>query len=604
MSHISFAGARWDVPNIDEGQVVKLVQTYGLPEIIARLLTVRNVGLSGVDAFLRPKLSTHFPDPFHLKDMDKLATRVCDAIQKGEKIGILADFDVDGATSGSILTRALRHFGVEPVVYIPDRLKDGYGPSNRFMQKFKDEGCAVMLTLDCGITSHEPLAFATELGMDAIVVDHHEDDGKLPEIFAVVNPKRKDDISGYDMMAACGVTFLVAVAIQSEMRKRGACPADFPMKNLLELVALGTVCDMVPLTGPNRLFVKYGLPMMGQGNNVGVKALCNVSGIKGQPNLMHLGFALGPRINAGSRVHSSEFGFKLLSTEDEAEALNIAWLLNDCNSKRKDIEKMMLEQAFMQIETEGLADDPIIVLEHKDWHAGLSGLVAGRVKERTGKPCACVTYVTNGSDGTSEGRGSGRSVKGLNMASLFQAACKDNVLMKGGGHAMAAGFTISPDKVNEFREYAKAHALEHMEELDEHPLRLVDSMATTRSAQPAMVNLLENEFGPYGQGHAQPLFGITNVRIEKVDVLKDAHVRVNLVDISGGTRLKAMLFRGIGTPLGDTLVKMQGEIIDIVGKFVTNEWNGRVTAEMHIEDAGQAGMINAKNNLGDLAKAS
>ena len=463
-----------------------------------------------------------------------------------------------------------------------------------------------MLTLDCGITSHEPLAFATELGMDAIVVDHHEDDGKLPDIFAVMNPKRKDDSSGYDMMAACGVTFLVAVAIQSEMRKRGACPKDLPMKDLLELVALGTVCDMVPLTGPNRLFVKHGLPMMGQGNNVGVKALCNVSGIKGQPTLMHLGFALGPRINAGSRVHSSEFGFKLLSTNDETEALNIAWLLNDCNKKRKDIEKMMLEQAFMQIETEGLADDPMIVLDHKDWHAGLSGLVAGRVKERTGKPCACVTYVQNG-DGTSEGRGSGRSVSGLNMASLFQSACKDGVLIKGGGHAMAAGFTIDPDKVKEFKDYARAHALEHMEELDAHPLRQADSIASTRSAQPDMITLLENDFGPYGQGHAEPVFAIPNVRIEKVDILKDAHLRVNIVDISGGTRLKAMLFYGIGTSLGDTLAKSQGEVIDIIGKFVTNEWNGRVTGEMHIVDAGAAGMVqghHVKNNLSDLAKAS
>ncbi len=589
---LSFSGTSWSLPYVDESAVVKLAQSYGVPELVARLLVARRVGLSDVDAFLQPKLSQHFPDPFSLRDMDKLAARVTQAITKKEKIGILADFDVDGATSGAILARTLRHFGVDPLVIIPDRVKDGYGPNNKCMEQFAQHGCTLILTLDCGITSFIPLAYAKELGMDAIIVDHHEPEGgQLPVSFACVNPKRADCVSQLSMLAACGVTFLASVAIQNEMKRSGGWTgADFPMKSLLELVALGTVCDMVPLTGPNRLFVKHGLPAMGQGANPGLVALCQVAGIKGVPNLMHLGFALGPRINAGSRVHESTLGYKLLVTADPAEVLNIAFLLNDCNESRKGIEKTMIEQAMVQIERDRLTDHPIIIVDHQDWHPGLSGLVAGRIKERTGKPAACIAYVSDGFDGQ-EGRGSGRSVPGLNMAALFQSARSEGMLLKGGGHAMAAGFTICPTKVVDFKSYAKNHALKHCVVLDGPLQRTVDVAASLRSAQPDMVRLLETSFGPYGQGHSEPLFALQSVRIDFVDMLKDQHLRLQLVDATGGRRMKAMLFRAAGTPLGNALLAAQGTVIDIVGKFVLNEWQGRVTAEMHVEDAGLPGMV-------------
>lgn len=600
MSVLSYSGTYWSLPVVDESRVMKLCQAHGLPEMVARLLIGRNVGLTDVDSFMRPRLSQHFPDPFTMRDMDKAASRLADAIQKGEKIGVIADFDVDGATSGAILTRVLRHFGAEPFVYIPDRIKDGYGPNNRYMERLKNDGCTLILTLDCGITSKEPLAFAAELGMDAIILDHHEPEGDLPIAYACVNPKRHDDASGLSMMAACGVTFLAVVALQAEMKKRGSCPSEFPMKNLLELVALGTVCDMVPLTGCNRLFVKYGLPMIGQGHNPGLVALCQVAGIKGVPNLMHLGFALGPRINAGSRVHESALGYQMLSTVDHTEALNIAWLLNDCNDQRKGIEKIMLEQALVQVEEQKLRDDPIIVVDHEEWHVGLSGLVAGRIKERTGKPAACIAYVSDGGEGL-EGRGSGRSLPGLNMAGLFQAARADGVLIRGGGHAMAGGFTICPTRVVDFKSYARTHALSHSTVNTGPPQRVVDCVASLRSAQPEVVRLLEDTFGPYGQGHTEPLFALQGVRVDHVDVLKDAHIRLNLVDATGGRRLKCMMFRGVGTEAGAALLKAKGECIDVVGRFVLNEWQGRVSAEMHVEDAGPMGMIGGRNEILALA---
>lgn len=590
MSNLSFSGTAWSLPDLDERAVVKMAQSYGLPEIVARLLIARNVGLGDVDSFLSPRLSQHFPDPLTLRDMDKLAARVAGALQTGEKIGILADFDVDGATSGAILTRALRHFGCEPMVLIPDRVRDGYGPNKHFMDRFKEAGCTLVLTLDCGITSYAPLAHAKELGLEVIIVDHHEPEGDLPSCFACVNPKRRDDASGLAMLAACGVTFLCAVAIQAEMKKRGACPADYPMKNLLELVALGTVCDMVPLTGPNRLFVKHGIKMIGQGENPGLTALCKVASISGIPTLMHLGFGLGPRINAGSRVHESDLGFKLLTSASIEEALNIAWLLNDCNDQRKGIEKTMLEQAYVQIERDGLQNDPIIIVDHDDWHPGLSGLVAGRIKERYGKPAACIAYVSDGMDGK-EGRGSGRSIPGLNIAALFQAGRAAGLLRNGGGHAMAGGFSLCPTKVTEFKMYARAHALEFAVVNDGPPQRAADVPASVRSAQPEMVRLLEDTFGPYGQGHAEPLFALQNVILDHVDVLKDAHIRLSLIDATGGKRMKAMLFRGVGTDLGAALLQAKGASLDVIGKFTLNEWQGRVSAEMHVEDAGFAGLF-------------
>lgn len=598
----SFAGTLWSLPAIDERAVIKLAQVYGVPEIVARLLLARNVGLHDVESFLHPKLARHFPDPFTLTDMDRLAGRVADALQRQERIGILADFDVDGATSGAILARVLKHYGGDPLVLIPDRVKDGYGPSARFMERFKQHGCTLVLTLDCGVTSHQALEYAGELGMDAIIVDHHEPEGDLPSCYACVNPKRRDDNSGLPMLAACGVTFLAAVAIQNEMKKRGACADEYPMKRLLELVALGTVCDMVPLTGPNRLFVKHGLPLMGQGLNPGLTALCKVSGINVPPTIAHLGYALGPRINAGSRVHESDLGFKLLSTESMEDALNLAWLLNDCNDKRKGVEKTMIEQALMLVETQNLRDDPIIVVDHEEWHPGLSGLVAGRLKERLGKPAACIAYVSDGSDEGREGRGSGRSVPGLNIAALFQSARAEGVLIKGGGHAMAGGFTVCPTRVNDFKGYARAHAQKHCVVETGPARRCVDGCASLRSAQADTVRLLETDFGPFGQGHAEPLFALQSVRVEHVDVLKEQHVRLSLVDVTGGKRLKAMMFRAAGTPLGIALMGARGQSLDIVGKFTLNEWQGRVTAEFHIEDAGPAGMVSGLPS--DMALAS
>lgn len=583
----SLKKSRWVYPDVKQDDVVQIAQSNDLPEFVARLLCLRGVEANDVRGFLNPTLREHFPDPFSMAGMKALAEDLADAIETGRTIGVFADFDVDGATSSAILKRFFRHLGQDVPVYIPDRLCEGYGPSAEALQALKEQGADIVLIVDCGITAFEAVQAGTDMGLTICVLDHHEPEDKLPNSKHIINPKRHDDTSGLDMLAACGVAFMVCVAVNNVLKARDYFTkqgiGEPNMKGWMDILALGTVCDMVPMRGVNRLFTRIGFEQMAFQNNPGIRALCEVANIQEAPNAQHAGWSLGPRINAGSRVHRSDLGSQLLSTDDLEEARSIAWTLEDCNKERKEIQREMMEEAIDKVEAEGLADMPIIIVGDIDWHAGLSGLVAGRLKERYGKPSVCVTYAENPL-GILEGRGSGRSVPGFSMADAFIEGRNKGLLVKGGGHAMAGGFTIMPDKLPAFRDFLYENVEKQMAEYDPTPEVLIDAIATVQGARADMVKLVTQNVGPFGVGNPEPVFALANVRVHQVDILKDKHIRLLISDWEGVGRMKAMLFGGVGTELGETLINKPKLPYHLAGQFSINSWQGRESVEFHVTD--------------------
>ncbi len=585
----SLMQARWVVAPAQQDVIQQMVSQKGLPEIVARLLSSRNVAPDQVDSFLYPKLARDFPDPFKMAGMKDLADYLAQAVVKGRSIGIFGDFDVDGATSTSLLVRFFRHCGLETPFYIPDRMKEGYGPNVGALKILKEKGAEIVIMCDCGITAHDVIAQGREMGLEIVVLDHHMPEDKLPPANHVVNPKRHDDTAGLGMLAACGVTFLTCVAVNAKLREAGWFAkkglAEAPLKNWLDIVALGTVCDMVPLTGPNRLFVRTGLEQMAQTENPGLRALMEVAGVKGVPTPYSLGFALGPRINAGSRVHQADLGARLLCAENPEEAKTISWTLNDCNEKRKTIQNEMFSHAVSLVEDGGLAGHPLIMVGHEDWHPGLSGLVAGRLKEKYGKPSVVVTFAP-GEGAALEGRGSGRSVPGVNMGAAFIDARQAGLLIKGGGHAMAAGFTVATDKVDDFRAFLMEHISGQMQGRTAVTETVIDGVLSVRGAQTDFVKLIHDHVGPFGQDHAEPVFALSDVRLHTVDIVGTDHVRCTVSDWEGGPRIKAVAFRSADTPLGQALLKhSRDRLFHLAGHFKINEWQGRESVELHIQDA-------------------
>lgn len=588
LSQLSYGNKKWVLPEVDDEAVVRLSQRYTLPEFVARLLHLRGVEENDLESFLSPTLKNDFPDPFSFAGMREFAEDMAQQIIDKGDIGVFADFDVDGATSTGIMTRFLRHFDIDPPVYIPDRLNEGYGPSVAAMQSLKDQGARFIIMMDCGITAFEPLSAAKDMGLQVCVFDHHEAEDSLPEAAHIINPKRKDDESGLDMLAACGVTFMACVAVNNVLREKGyykeTGKPEAPLKDWLDLVGLGTVCDMVPLIGVNRLFVKAGFDQMAKYKNAGIKALCQVSRIEKLPSPKDAGWSLGPRINAGSRVHRSDLGARLLSTDDEEEAQSIALALEECNKERRSIQSQMMKVALNKVEFLGADKGDFILVDDESFHSGLSGLVAGQLKSKYDKPAIVITYVET-EDGVVEGRGSGRSIPGVHLADLFIAARNAGILEKGGGHAMAGGFTILPDRLADFSDFLSSEiatmraGTEFVQEIK------IDSIATIRSAKPELVHMLNSSVGPFGVGNEEPLFLLQDARVYQVDVLKEKHIRLMLSDSEGGTRMKAMFFGGVETPLGDYLLKGgNGLSVHLTGQFQINNWQGRESVEFHVLD--------------------
>lgn len=581
---LSLTGKRWLLKQTDERQAMALTQRIRVPDVVGRVLASRGLDVETAPGFLDPKLKTHLPDPLHLKDMDKAASRIADAVQAGEMIAVFGDYDVDGATSSALLKRFFEAAGAKARVYIPDRLEEGYGPNAPALLKLQSEGASVVVTVDCGQTAFEPLEEVANAGLDVVVIDHHEGEASLPKAYAVVNPNRLDDDSPHGQMAAVGVAFLFAVAINGKLREAGWYE-DRKAPNLmdwLDIVALGTVCDVVPLTGVNRALVAQGLKVLSQRTNVGLRMLADVAGVKEKPGAYHLGFVLGPRINAGGRVGQSDLGSRLLSTHNEAEALALAQRLNDFNLERQDIEAAVLDEAVRQVEKRLGGHDPgSIVIAHGDaWHPGVVGIVASRLKEKFNRPCCVISFA--GDVGTA----SGRSVSGADLGSAVIAARQAGLLVKGGGHAMAAGFTVERGKLNELEAFLGERMTQALGESPPPPGITIDSITGVAGANKHLVSTLE-QVGPFGVGNPEPRFCIKGAHIVKADPVgaDQSHVRLVLTDAGGQGRLTAIAFRAFDSDLGPALVGHGGAPFDFVGRLRMNVWNGYESVQLMVDDA-------------------
>lgn len=587
----SITGARWALSDFDDSAVMRVMQQHQIPDLLARLVVARAIPLVDVERFLTPRLARDFPDPFAMMEMGAAAQDVADAVMAGHKIGVFADFDVDGATSSAVLSHFFRMIGTETDIHIPDRMNEGYGPNAPALLGLQARGCALAILCDCGITAHTVLAQTHDAGFPVIVLDHHEPDGQLPPAAHVINPKRPDDQSGYRMLAAVGVTFLFTVAVNKILRERGYYESkgmpEPPLKDLLDLVALGTLCDMVPLTGPNRVLVRTGMQALNARKNIGIAALARVAKINPDEPITstHIGFGLGPRINAGSRVDQADLGSRLLSCTDEAQALRLAEILDDCNMRRREMEQSTVQHAVRLVTDQGLDQHPVIVVGHEDWHPGVAGLVASRIKDRFNRPTCVMTYAQK-EDGSVEIRGSGRSVKGFDMAALFQGAYAAGHVIKGGGHAMAGGFSMRPDQVDAFRAYVLERGAGMAAGMELIPVHQVDSVAFVRSLHIDAARVIEDHLGPYGPGHPEPLFVLPNVRIAKLDILSGSHIRAMITDAEGGPWVKAMAFRAAETELGAQLRSYAGGgPLHLLGTLRLDRWQGRETPVFYIQDA-------------------
>lgn len=581
----SVTGLAW-VPRLDvrtDRVASQIAQTTNVPEIVARILAARGVEAESVERFLDPTVRDLLPDPSTLTDMDAAASRLADAVERGENVAIFGDYDVDGAAASALLKRYLNHFGVESEIYIPDRVFEGYGPNPDAMRELASRA-SLIVTVDCGANSGLAIAAANEAGAEVVVLDHHQMGGELPPAFAVVNPNRQDDLSGQGHLCAAGVVFMALVATARELRRRRPDLQQPDLLASLDLVALATVCDVVPLTGLNRAFVAKGIIAIRHMQNVGLAALSRAARIGEPVRPFHLGFILGPRINAGGRIGDAALGSRLLATDDPVEAQAIAEKLEFLNAERKAMEQAMLEQARAEAELElGLADGPAVLVTASDqWHPGLVGLIAARLKEQARRPSFAIHFNANG-----VGAGSGRSISGFDLGRLVREAVDAGLLVKGGGHAMAAGITVQREKLGALRAFFEERAAESVGKLRRVETLLIDGAL---SADGATLDLLEDieKAGPYGAGNPSPIFAFPRHRIADArQVGAGGHVRTELQSMTG-RRITAVTFRAADTPLGQFLLSNVGRTVHAAGSLSVNHWNGMRSIQLRLIDAAAA----------------
>ena len=570
VDHLDAAGTR---------TAAAIAQRSSVGEILARVMAARGVGLDEADRYLEPTIRGLMPDPSTLTAMDALAERLAEAITETESIALFGDYDVDGACSCALMARYLRHFGIEPQVHIPDRIFEGYGPNIPAMDKLIDGGATLVITLDCGTTSDAPIAHARQRGADVLVVDHHLSDHELPPATALVNPNRPDDISGLGYLCAAGVTFMVLVAVSRALRQRGETNLPDLLK-LLDLVALATICDVVPLTGLNRAFVVRGLEMVRRGENRGIAALALAARLNGPVNPYHLGFLIGPRINAGGRIGNAALGAELLTIDDEHHALAIAARLDELNAERQRIEVEAVEQAAAVAELEIGAGEgpPVLVLASADWHPGVAGLIASRLRERFERPTFAIALHPDGT-----GTGSGRSMPGVDLGRAVIEAVERGLIHKGGGHAMAAGVTIKPGQLGPFRTFL-AHALSTDVTTARAATALpIDAALTARGASLDLVHDLERA-GPFGSGNPGPVFAFPAHRAKFAQVVgKGGHVSFTLAS-DDGARLKAIAFRAANTAIGDALLREGDSAFHFAGTLSIDHYQGREQVQFRVTD--------------------
>ncbi|WP_150497109.1 single-stranded-DNA-specific exonuclease RecJ [Roseibium aquae] len=557
-----------------------IAQQLGIPDVLARVIAARGVLPETAEAFLAPSLKALMPDPSTLTDMDAAVARVADAVQAGLSIAIFGDYDVDGATSSAVLCRYLRWLGLDPVIHIPDRIIEGYGPNVPALEALKAGGADLLIAVDCGSTSFEAFEAANRLGLDVVVFDHHQVGEDLPPVIALVNPNRQDDLSGQGHLAAVGVTFLFLVGLNRELRRRGLFDRrpQPDLMALLDLVALGTVCDVVPLQGLNRAYVLRGLSVMHQRRNPGLAFLADAARVAGKATPYHLGFLLGPRINAGGRIGDAALGARLLTCDDHVEAREIAARLNELNTERQAMEAVMLEEAGAQAAIAIRDTDPaVLITGSPEWHPGIVGLIASRLKEAHRRPSFAIAY-----DETGKGTGSGRSIPGVDLGRVVRAAVAEGLLEKGGGHAMAAGMTLRKEKMDDLAAFFDDQLKADVEAASAARDLKIDGALTATGASLPLLEQLDSA-GPFGAGHPEPVFAFPAHRVTFADVVGNGHVRASL-SASDGTSLKAIAFKAEDKPFGQELLKKRGQTVHVAGSLSVDTWQGTPRPQLRIID--------------------
>ncbi|WP_375608694.1 MULTISPECIES: single-stranded-DNA-specific exonuclease RecJ [unclassified Bartonella] len=578
----SACGQAWldalDVQGINNARAIS--QKFGFPDQLARVLSARDVDEAEAVAFINPTLRTLMPDPESFRDMQCAAERIVKALLNQEQVAVFGDYDVDGACSSALIARFFRYFGIEVKIYIPDRIVEGYGPNEQAMRMLVQEGARLIITVDCGANSPDAVKAARLAGADVVILDHHQMSEIHQEAIALVNPNRPDDFSEQGHLCAAGVVFVTLAWVHHLLRKKqfkGKLP---DLLSMLDLVALATICDVVPLQGVNRAFVIKGLQVARSMHNLGITALTKVARIGEPLNSFHLGFLLGPRINAGGRIGDQALGARLLSCENKDEADRIAEQLDRLNQERQEMENIQLAQAESYI-TSLYQDQEIplsLVISHKEWHPGIIGILASRLKERFFCPVFAIALKEDGN-----GIGSGRSINGIDLGALVREAVTLNLLEKGGGHSMAAGITIQSTKIEIFRKWLEEKVSLMVSQLRAKKSLSIDGSLSASGVNEALFELLEKA-GPFGAGNATPVFVLPSHRLVNLSEVGKGHLRLIVSNVEG-KKLQGIAFRAVGTSLGDFLFENIGEMIHLAGHLSLNYWNGTINPQLRVIDA-------------------
>lgn len=572
----SILGLNWLYTPDNDRLALAISQKYNLSPFLGQLLAKRGLPLEKVNTFLNPTLKHLMPDPFDLKDMDKAVRRLIEAIKRNQDILVFADYDVDGASSSAILRKYLQTCGIASKSYVPDRIEEGYGPSAKSIKKLSEAGNQLIVMVDCGTTAFEALTMAESLGLDVIIIDHHSSSVPPPPHIALINPHRIDETSPLTYLCSASLVFLFITALHSRLRDSGWFDkkTEPDLRQFLDLAALGTVCDVMPLCDFNRAVVAQGLKVMAMRGNVGLSALADVSGLQEFPTAYHLGFLIGPRINAGGRIGDAGIGCQLLVTDDSTEARDLSAKLNSYNSERQVIENKILQQAFHQVEANKSFDELIIIVSGENWHPGVLGIVAGRLKEHFRRPACIISFKGD------IGKGSGRSIPGFHLGQLMLKATQKSLLTYGGGHAMAAGFTVQRHKYNDFRDFL-------IDEINRakpsHPDAItIDGVISPAGCTIALVEQLK-VLEPFGHGNPTPRFALSHVRCSFVERVGNDHVRAMFKGEDGG-QIKTISFRSAHNALGQFLLGRPQHLLHIVGTLKCDVWQGRQNVTLFLED--------------------
>jgi single-stranded-DNA-specific exonuclease len=578
MSPTSVRGKNWISKEFSSEDISFFKTNYFLDEIVAKLLSIRKISREEVSFFLDASIKNILPNPFILKDMDKAIDRTVAAIKNKEKIGIFGDYDVDGATSTAILGQYFRSLKIYFDIHIPDRKNEGFGPNEKAFTKFIDNGVNLIFTVDCGTLSFAPISFAKSKSIDVIIIDHHQSETKLPQAHSIVNPNRFDDRSELNYLCAAGVCFLFLVALNKRLRDENWFKSNAinepNLINILDLVSLGTVCDVVPLIGLNRAIVNQGLKVLKRKKNLGLKTLMELNNIETSITSYHLGYVLGPRINAGGRVGKSSHGANLLLNINSQESFKLASELNDYNKERQVLEADLLDKILNTGYQN--SSDPVIILYGENWHEGIIGIIAARIKEKFNKPVIIISVIGD------VGKGSARSIYGFDIGSVIIGAVQDGLLVKGGGHKMAAGFTVNMKKIEEFKEFVFRKFKSININLDDKQKYYFDAEIAPAAVN---INFFEkiNILSPFGSGNVEPRFLIQNLKVVNSKIVAEKHIK-SVLSGADSSVLKTICFNSVGTELSTYLLKKNPKNYNIVGKLSLNEWRGQRNVEFIIDD--------------------